>query len=69
MSKKMRIRIGRDGRTEIKVEGGQGDDCIAFTRTLEEALGQVEQRELTADYHDADTLAVHAREELKERGL
>jgi len=69
MSKKMRIRIGRDGRTEIKVEGGQGDDCIAFTRTLEEALGQVEQRELTADYHDAETLAVPAREELKERGL
>ena len=48
--KKMRIRIGRDGRTEIRVEGGQGDDCLAFTRTMEQALGQVEKRELTADY-------------------
>ena len=68
-TKKMRIRIGRDGRTEIKVEGGQGDDCIAFTRALEEALGQVEQRELTADYHEQDTLAVQARAELGDRGL
>jgi len=48
--KKMRIRIGRDGRTEIRVEGGQGDDCLAFTRSIEQALGQVEKRELTADY-------------------
>jgi len=48
--KKMRIRIGRDGRTEIRVEGGQGDDCLAFTRAVEQALGTVEQRELTADY-------------------
>jgi hypothetical protein len=46
----MRIRIGRDGRTEIRVEGGQGDDCLAFTRAVEQAVGTVEQRQLTADY-------------------
>lgn len=48
--KKMRIRIKQDGRTEIRVEGGQGDDCLTFTRAVEQALGQVEKRELTADY-------------------
>ena len=48
--KKMRIRIKRDGRTEIQVEGGQGDDCLTFTRAIEQALGTVEQRQLTADY-------------------
>jgi hypothetical protein len=48
--KKMRIRITNDGRTEIAVEGGEGGDCLEFTRAMERALGQVEQRELTEDY-------------------
>lgn len=67
--KKMKIRIGRDGQTQITVEGGEGDNCLAFTRAVENALGTVEQRELTADYHAQDTLTVQDREELKERGL
>lgn len=49
-SKKMRVRITHSGRTEIKVEGGQGDDCVTFTHSLEQALGQVQHREFTADY-------------------
>lgn len=48
--KKMRIRIGNDGRTQIHVEGGAGADCLAFTQAMEQALGVVEQRALTADY-------------------
>ncbi len=67
--KKMRIRIGRDGRTRIAVEGGEGDNCLAFTRAVENAVGAVEQRELTADYHAVDTLAVDTREQIEERGL
>ena len=65
--KKVRIRIGLDGRTQFKVEGGQGADCIEFTRALEQAVGSVENRELTADYHEA--AAAQVRDELKERGL
>jgi len=48
--KKMRIRIGNDGRTQIRVEGGEGADCLAFTQAMERALGAVEHRELTPDY-------------------
>ena len=65
--KKVRIRIGLDGRTQFKVEGGQGADCIEFTRALEQAVGNVEKRELTADFHEVATEQV--RDELKERGL
>ena len=65
--KKVRIRIGLDGRTQFKVEGGQGADCIDFTRALEQAVGNVEKRELTEDYHEA--ASAQARDELKERGL
>ena len=49
--KKVRIRIGLDGRTQFKVEGGQGADCIDFTRALEQAVGNVENRELAALLH------------------
>ena len=65
--KKVKIRIGLDGRTQFKVEGGQGADCIDFTRALEQAVGNVENRELTADYHEA--ASEQARDEVKERGL
>ena len=65
--KKVRIRIGLDGRTQFKVEGGQGADCVDFTRALEQAIGNVENRELTEDYHEAASEQV--RDELKERGL
>jgi hypothetical protein len=48
--KKMRIRIARDGRTEILVEGAEGSECLAFTKAMEQALGTVQTRALTADY-------------------
>jgi hypothetical protein len=59
--KKMRIRITNEGRTEIKVEGGEGGDCLEFTSAMEGALGQVEQRELTEDY-DKESVQVFEQE-------
>lgn len=66
-AKKMIVRIGRDGATTIRVEGGEGDNCLLFTRSLEEALGTVQQREFTAEYHEHDPLAVPTREDVKTR--
>ncbi|MDO8812545.1 MAG: DUF2997 domain-containing protein [Gallionella sp.] len=66
-AKKMIVHIGRDGATTIRVEGGEGDNCLLFTRSLEEALGTVQQREFTAEYHEHDPLAVPAREDVKTR--
>lgn len=65
-TKKMNIRIARNGHTEIRVEGGQGDNCLAFTQAIEKALGNLEQRELTEDYHATDPLVVNHQETLKE---
>ena len=66
-AKKMIVHIGRDGATTIRVEGGEGDNCLLFTRSLEEALGTVQQREFTAEYHEHDPLAVPVREDVKAR--
>jgi hypothetical protein len=61
--KKMRIRIARDGRTQIRVEGGKGADCLDFTRAMEQALGVVELRELTPDYDkDPEQVPTHEHE-------
>lgn len=64
-TKKMIVRIGRDGATTIRVEGGEGDNCLVFTRSLEQALGVVQQREFTAEYYEHDPLAVPAHEKVK----
>ncbi len=64
--KKMRIRIKRDGKTEIHVEGATGDACLSFTQALESALGEVEDRELTPDYHAVDELSIELEEEIEE---
>jgi len=66
-TKKMIVHIDRDGATHIRVEGGEGDDCLLFTRSLEEALGVVQQREFTAEYHEHDPLALPTREDVKTR--
>ncbi|MCO6455035.1 MAG: DUF2997 domain-containing protein [Pirellulaceae bacterium] len=62
--KKMRIRIKTDGKTTIQVEGATGDECLDFTRLVEQALGEVEDRVRTCE--PADPLQVDIREELTE---
>lgn len=62
--KKMRIRIKPDGKTTIQVEGAQGDECLDFTRLVEQALGEVENRVRTCE--PADPLQVDVRQELTE---
>lgn len=50
--KKMRIIIGTDGQTRVKVEGAVGSECLDFTRAFEEAIGGVVKRELTEAFHE-----------------
>jgi hypothetical protein len=63
--KKMKIRIGRDGKVSISVEGGQGPDCVEFTKAVEQAAGVVEKRTFTEDYH-RDVVAVGISEDVTE---
>jgi hypothetical protein len=51
VERKITIRIGRDGKVTLHVEGQPGDQCLLLTQALEQALGgQVESREYTGDY-------------------
>jgi hypothetical protein len=42
--KKMRIKIGNDGRVTMRVEGAEGETCLDFTRAFERAVGVIEKR-------------------------
>ena len=45
------IQIAPDGTISLEVKGVPGPDCIEFTKALEEALGEVVQRERTSEYY------------------
>jgi len=53
--KKMRIRIGKEGKVKLDVEGAVGPECGDFTKLFEEALGDVVQRELKPDHDQIKT--------------
>jgi len=48
---KIKIKITKDGKTQIKVEGVQGSGCNALTKPLEEALGKTVSDQKTQDYY------------------
>lgn len=68
-AKKMRVRITQDGRTEIKVEGGQGDNCVTFTQALEQKLGQVQDRQFTEDYDAQQVVTINTDEKITDYTL
>ena len=45
----LRFKIYQDGRVQETVEGFEGDSCNEATKNLEEALGEVKTKRLTAD--------------------
>ena len=45
----MEITIGTDGNVIVHVHGIPGQDCVALTEALEQAVGTVEDRSFTPD--------------------
>lgn len=46
------VTISPDGSVSLRPKGAKGADCVELTRALEEAVGEVERRELTAEYYE-----------------
>ncbi len=49
---KMRIHIGLNGETKIRVINGDGENCKSFTAAIENAVGSVVEREHLPEYHE-----------------
>jgi hypothetical protein len=48
------VIIDRDGQVRVEVRGVKGMSCLDVTKALEAALGgQVQDRQLTAEAHEA----------------
>ena len=46
------VEILPNGEVKISVNGAKGSQCTEMTRFLEEALGEVQEREFTAEYYE-----------------
>jgi hypothetical protein len=51
------ISIGPDGEVHITTHGLKGQACLAETKDLEKALGDVKRREKTREFHQQDARA------------
>ncbi len=56
--KKIRVRIGKDGQCTVQVEGAVGPGCVEWTKAFEQALGEVQERKLCAEYHEEPPINV-----------
>ena len=61
----LEITIGNDGKVVVHVNGVQGEECTGLTKTLEQAIGTVEDRVMKAEYYEqpvTDRTNIRARE-------
>ncbi len=59
LKREMKINIGPDGNVTIEVIGVGGKECLDFTEFLEMELGEVVDRERTAEFYQKSDLENH----------
>ena len=50
--------IDENGEVKIEVKGAPGEDCLALTKEIEEALGLVGERQMTSEYYQQEEQTV-----------
>jgi hypothetical protein len=48
----LEITIDNEGRVLVHVNGVKGEDCLALTKNLENAVGDVQERSFLSDYYE-----------------
>ncbi|MCE5297394.1 MAG: DUF2997 domain-containing protein [Methanoregulaceae archaeon] len=48
----LEIQVDRDGNVTVHVKGVKGDECVALTKSIEDALGRVADRSLTHEHYE-----------------
>ena len=48
----LEITINNEGRVLVHVTGVKGEDCLALTKNLENAVGDVQERSFSSDYYE-----------------
>lgn len=61
--KKMKITLHQDGTQKVEVVGAAGDECLRFSRELEQRLGtSLGERELKPEYYETESEVERQRE-------
>jgi len=56
------IRIGKDGKVNLNVEGIKGTGCKDLTKAMEKALGTVEQTKATSEMYEQQATVENEQE-------
>jgi hypothetical protein len=48
----LEIQVDRDGNVTVHVKGVKGEECLALTKSIEDALGRVTDRSLTHEHYE-----------------
>lgn len=48
------IRVGKDGKINLNVEGVKGSSCKDLTKAMEKAFGAVEQSKSTSEMYEQE---------------
>lgn len=56
------IRIGKDGKVNLNVEGIKGTGCKDLTKAMEKALGTVEQTKSTSEMYEQQATVENEQE-------
>lgn len=51
MKREMVIQIAPDGTISLEVKGVKGGECLDFSKFLEDALGDVIERQKTSEFY------------------
>jgi hypothetical protein len=55
----LEITIDNDGRVQVVVKGVQGGSCVALTRSLEDAIGDVLDRSYAPEFYSQAEETTH----------
>lgn len=62
----LEIEISPEGKVTVRTIGIKGPRCLEVAEMLARIIGREEQRELTAEYHEADE-SIHQHIDLRNR--
>lgn len=48
----LEITIDKEGRVQVRVRGMHGPECLTTTENIENALGEVQNRDLLSEYYE-----------------
>ena len=63
----LEITISRDGRVQVGVKGAHGRECLGITKGIEDALGEVTERNFRQEFYEREVEVTGSVQQEKRR--